>query len=489
MELPYSYHTFIFPFIWDNGQKPYGKKNRDNFGKVSPGKHWYPTNWGTEVIPEDTSPDGFLQNYAVFQYFNSYARNLIFGTAEDSLVRNFEFRLDDNQVKKDIIGEYIIKHGKEKFVLSVRSIKLKLVNNGVGILYFQLEYYGDKYIDEKKESGYDIKDVNKINEYGRRINLPFISTSTGDAQENSHPLVADIIRLVLHGKENLELVQDFKELNQKYLKDNNKPQLIYVPPFIKDLFNLDDISPALDDRMFVCCLVRDDFLGKRIKGENGEYEYLSECHDPSEESISNVLYTFAFIEESPSCQNVNMKRSILEKSIYARWIEWGTIHGVTHHSLICVTGEDKSLLAPVIVPFFTQYIQMAILALLQRVSLLKLSKMAGNTANSFKGNGEISSAEINNILALHEEYVCCQNQILLFEVTSQEQGIEIFELFLEQLYIEREKNALETQLNNLYEIASGNYERLNLRQDKILNVMVMIIAVASVVIALLQLLC
>ncbi|NLD50276.1 MAG: hypothetical protein GX660_24320, partial [Clostridiaceae bacterium] len=375
MELPYSYHTFIFPFIWTNDQK--------SFRRISPGQYWHPTNWDEEVIPHHTTEDNndkYLQDYASFQYFNRHARNLIFGIGKDSLVHNYEFKLDGNQDEKDIIGEYVIKHGKEKFVLAVRGIKLKLVNNGIGILYFQLEYYGDKYIDEKKESGYDIKDVNKINEYGRRINLPFILKRNGDAQENSHPVVADSIELDLHVKEDLELVQDFKELNQKYLKGDKKPALIYIPPFIKNLLNLDGISPALDDRMFVCCLVRDDSLSKSIKGENGEYNYLSQCYDRSKESISNVLYAFAFIEENLTCQNINMKRSILKKSIYARWIDYGTIHGVTHHSLICVTGEDKDLETYVIAPFVTQYVQMAILALLQRVSLLKFSKLAGDTA-------------------------------------------------------------------------------------------------------------
>lgn len=489
-ELPYSYHTFIFPFTWDNEQDKFTTNNSSEWKNLSPGSNWHLTNWdeGNKPPSATKSNNGeYLKDYASYQYFNSYARNLVFGIGENSLVRNYEYELNDNPIT-DIIGEYIIEHSNEKFKLAVRAIKLKLLSNGVGILYFELEYYGEKINDCTKESEFlrkddnkTIKDVNKINEYGRRIMLPYIYKG----KDKSHPLVADKITLKIYGKEEFgENYHNFKKINQEHLDGSDKLVFDDIPLFIKNLLNKINISPAIDDRMFVCCLLRDNTISKDIQEKNTEYSYLSQCHDKSENSISNILYTFAFIENTPTCQNANMKKDILEKSIYARWIDYGTIYGVTHHSLICVTSENETVLDPVIKPFVNQYVQMAIIALLQRVSLLRLSKMAGNTTNSFHGNGEISHREIQKVLQLHEEYVRCQNQILLFEVTSQEQGMELFEMFLEQLYIEREKNALETQLNNLYEIASGNYERLNLKQNKCLTWAIVIFTIILVFLSL-----
>ena len=93
----------------------------------------------------------------------------------------------------------------------------------------------------------------------------------------------------------------------------------------------------------------------------------------------------------------------------------------------------------IIRPFLTQYVEIAILALVQRASILRFQRQSG---------GDLSNKQIQE---LQKKYVDYRNQLHFFEVSSQEQGIELYELIRKQLYIEKEIESLEKNLEILYE--------------------------------------
>lgn len=86
---------------------------------------------------------------------------------------------------------------------------------------------------------------------------------------------------------------------------------------------------------------------------------------------------------------------------------------------------------------------MAILALAQRSVLLMLEDEAAEISNSFSDENVISHEELEEIERLQEKYVKIQNQLLLSEITVQEQGVELYEMLREQLYIKKNMDDLD----------------------------------------------
>ena len=476
MNKSYSYHTFLFPFLWNDG----GRLNWDDFKKVlSIGTRWVETSWKKEEIPGYKNETEWQQDYAAFQYFTEPANNVIFNTRGDNVLRCFEYRYNGKPIKNN--GKYIVTKDKDIYQLNINCIRLHVYDIGVAILILELENQERPSLDA----------VNAINEYGRRINMPFLYPG------KSHPVCADKIEITLDGKqfetENylctlIELAQDSKD-KKKHISLN------YIMSPIQKLLDGDGIDnggykvtsnvthtelrklfikPCVDDRMFVCCIVVDEGFGNEVRKydvDEKEYHYLSDCDlhlrdsmgdlVSDDEIIANKLYKFCHIETSPTCQSATMKKEILKTCIYDRWIDYGTYHAMTHHSFMCVSTDSSSINA-----FLTLYVQLAVLTLAQRAVILLLSGEASSVAEGFKDDVSITSEQICEIERLQAKYVKAQNQLLLSEITVQEQGVEIYNLIRKQLYIDTNKAELAEQLNNLRDVANISNERLERDRDR-----------------------
>ena len=463
--LPYSYHTFIFPFIWKTSKEIV----RDDFEKIlSVGRRWLDISWKSEKVREEVeNQQVWFQEYAAFQYFTKSANNVIFNTRGDDVVRCFEYYKHK--------GEYVISKEGHDYRLVTNNIRLNVYDIGIAVLIFELENHEHK----------NLEDVNIINEFGRRINFPFLMSS------GSHILCADKITVSF---DDLSFTEDYFRTIQNtgestdYIKEHIAMNYVMRP--IQELLdgkgadnggykvtaneehsntNNFYIKPCVDDRMFVCCLVRDEEYSNKIKVFNrneGEYKYLSECYDREEKGLDIDLYKLLYVEKDASCQSATMRHELLKRSIYDRWIDWGTIHGVTHHSLICLTGAYEGIINSVINPFLTQYVQIAVLTVVQRAVILLLSDEAAEVANGFAGEDEITQEEIKSIERLQARYVTAQNQLLLSEVTAQEQGVEIYEMLQEQLYIKKNMDDLHSEIGNLRDVADIANSRLERANDE-----------------------
>lgn len=491
-ELPYSYHTFLFPFIW----KTEPEITLGKFEEILQiGRNWTERKWNVLMQAQDVSKDEkkkneWFQNYAAYQYFTTAANNAIFNADGMGVVRCYVLN------KKN--GIYNIRKNKETLTLQINQIRLNVYEAGIAIMIFELEY------NPESESDRTLDNVNKINEYGRRINFPFL-------MESSHLLCADWISVQFDGSK--EIKEDFLETAKnikKHIQGDEKgcrcslnyvmkpiqdildggQKIITSNPAHRDKYGKFLIKPCTDDRMFVCCAIQDADFSEELKGvgsegisflkdvnvrmvRNADWKII-DCtggkHDDymegwsDEKTLSSRLYKLLFIENDLTCQDNTMKQELLKACVYRRWINYGTVHGVTHHSFVMVNnGKD----IPSINAFLTEYVQMTILALAQRSVLLMLEDEAAEISNSFSDETVISHEELEEIERLQEKYVKIQNQLLLSEITVQEQGVELYEMLREQLYIKKNMDDLDGEMNNLRDISNIANARLERQSDAV----------------------
>lgn len=540
--LPYSYHTFLFPFIWKTQPDIEKEKFLD---AISIGKVWierkcddaisserlkdipHPTNEQLQKNEIDKRFLEWFQDYQANQYFTDAANRVIFNENGENIVRCYQhimsYGIEDDKDK----GSYIIKKEEKEYVLTINNIRLNIYEAGIAILILEMENHHYRTLD----------DVNAINEYGRRINLPFFTYPfIGEEEEAidenrkvSHSLCADSITVKIPDWINLGdnypdgrvLVEDYHNTLMNvfdFMKTDKQLSFSYIMSPIQDILDGGHdkitanknhkkaeeekdkfyIKPCVDDRMFVCCMVMDQALSQELQGiGKSGISYLSDCDKKiykdefgdfldvtgkkykyyeegwsDEQTLSSRIYKLLFIENDLTCQETTMKRKLLCSSVYRRWLDMGTIYGVTHHSLICINSGNEAIINSVINPFLIEYVQMAILTLAQRSVLLMLEDEVALVSNKlaieYNENVGLNKFEDNlkEIERLQATYVKVQNQLLLSEITVQEQGVELYEMLRQQLYLEKNMADLDVGMHNLRDVADIANARFERQHDK-----------------------
>ncbi|MBR2847278.1 MAG: hypothetical protein IKB89_04325 [Clostridia bacterium] len=297
-------------------------------------------------------------------------------------------------------------------------------DNGVGLFMLSVE----------NRDYPEINDIAWINEYGRRISLPYLTDAP-------HEVAAE--KISLFGK-----CADFVKLSEEYISTGHTPNGDIIEPVravIEDLLGTEGtIKPIIDDRMFVCCLIRNETLSATFK-DDGLY-------------TSEDVYRLAFVDaDDASCPGERMRREILERCIYDRWAPWGTVDVVTHHSIFRLTGEYEGIMNSVINPFNEMYVQLAAGALLQRASIMyfsnkcaQLSRKINNALNSKKG---ITAQLKREIEKLNAEFADAGSCIFLDQLCAQEQGMEEFDMLRRELYIDTSLERLNEKVKGVYDLA------------------------------------
>ena len=458
-EVPYSYHTFIFPFLFDNG----GKRNRKEFIKCLPNLG---EGWREEKLQElQGSVKEFHDQH---RYFNKAARNAMYTTEFDdsAVVWNYRFDLEslikNNLCKNDWYNNPKCKDNKARLdiekklengvifnaKLAINGIRLKLFNTGVGMLVFELENY-----DLPEE-----KDVILINEFGRRVFLPFIKND----QEPICKLCADQITLffgddvIEEASGKISGAEDFcineiklSPLVQFFLSNEKKCITASERPAADEYY----IEPIIDDRMYVACIYdNSSFMGdmKQWDQEAKAYRYIADAerlYPNADDNLAKRLYEMVFIDgDGMSCYSRTMLKSLLEKHIYTRWLEMGTITGITEYSMISITNFPMATF----LPFVTEYVEMVMLVLAQRASLLAFERTISEIACK-KNNLDVENVQ--------KKYVMFQSELLLQEVTAQQQGIELYNILLDKLFINQQQAGIEAQIKSLFELNTSTNEK------------------------------
>ena len=510
----YSKHIFIASFKLENNSRDIISDNV----------------WKEDFIDDVNTVGELIDNYANYNYFNKQARDLFNYETDnqdevDSKVVNYKFVDIDSSVN----SKYIINVNEEKtYELNLDKIILKEYEIENDKIYLMMIYVTNNDYDS-------LSDIKNINQYGRRLYSPWISLDIGNGINTECPddLQIHIGKDKIYSNDKNDCKADLNYKDEEIFKynfddknkyksdserlnsirqkkfndknDKNDKSIIYnrrESYLIRNILNYKieskdekiEIELINPDRMYVGFYVKNFLIGriKKYSSEKQEYstekqKYSSEKQEYSTEkqkyltekqgyaylyddSLSDQLYAIAYIDGGDAtCQSKVMRKKLLQETIYDRWIDWGTIHTVTHNGFGCIASEGAPY-DSVIMPFLTEYMEMMALVLLQRNLLLEFHIEAKDLSIQF------DSEELEN---LQKRYVKFKTQVLLFEVTPQEQGYEIYRLMQKQLYIDEEKEKLDDIMNSLYEVA-------NVKHSIQLNITVKLLTGFAVIIALLS---
>ena len=442
-----SHHIFLYPFIIEKQAEKYQEC-------LDSGQNW--KKW--KAPDYKTNPREAMDAFMVGQYFNKEARELLqdHDNGKDNCVR---YRYNESIVQNTryIIEGFVVENEIKKFYrysLPVNNIELFLFHKKVGILKFET----------RTEGNVSLEDCKKINDFGRRILLPYISRDREqDKDENGTILCADYLGLQF--KDNRRFVKCFRDEMREWSglsrADYKAPAFLYALIFgefgnddaPESFPEMENIQSVTDDRMYLCSIILDDRLDKIIKNWGHDSEGEKEAKKRAEEK-AKTIYALAFADwGDATCQNANMRRRLLDKAIYTRWSDWGTLYSVSNSAFLCMATTTAPEDA-VVRPFLTEYYLIAVLVLAQKVSITDFSQQAAEKTSGVEAKDMIPENQVKDLIQLHEEYVAWMNREYLLEVTEQEQGVDIYGLLQEQLGIPMHIERLQTQLQGLFSVAN-----------------------------------
>ena len=425
-----SQHIFMFPFRM---------KTNYNLEKLKEdGWEYKPFNFESDDIELATK-------YNEYVYFYEYVRNALFNDASnenDSV--SFHFERDIPQGAKILLH---IKKG-QTYTLPIKRISLRLFETNVGILTIELSNHEfDSPID-----------VFIINDFGRRIYPQFIGSQNGtDATKGA--FLADKIELYLGEK---LITEDFK--TEDYLKKELKVALYIDYLLGKEL--KDKVIPVIDDRMYTMCWYGNDAFSKLLWPKNGD-EYGFES--------SNEWYKFIYVDgKDIGVANEKMKRDLIKAATYTRWVEDGTLFGISRYSFVCVTKEDDFGYNVIRNHMRSVYHQMAVILLAQRASILKFSDdVTKITSQAKSSRGEFINKKFKSVAEsvkmLYSSFIRFVNRLYFEEVSPQEQGIEMYNIAFKNMSLAEQLRELRYEIERLYEFINLQYERDNNRRLSLLQ--------------------
>ncbi len=313
---PYSYHTFLYPFLYDDN----GSVSMDEFESCL-GKGWEPA--GPADSTRERPLEQKLWDYQTIQYFNGAARQALLGT--------------DGEITRSYVLLPETLHNRAKYVIwdadgrncaaTINNIRLQLFNTGIAVMIYELENRqegtktfqkdpsgaacspadgsGGRVPGSSAETEEKIQRIKYINEYGRRLYPEFLPPPPvpGGEEKPGYMLCAEKIELRLEGEDRSFVEDDFRKRAARGLRTNGTdgtggtggnggdPEWGYcedphhLPNMITKLLACDKIEggklfasgkiflsrgsrskkqddcfciePAIDDRMFVCCCIVD----------------------------------------------------------------------------------------------------------------------------------------------------------------------------------------------------------------------------------------
>lgn len=351
----------------------------------------------------------------------------------------------------------------------------------------------------------DLRSILAINEFGRRTYPQFLSEDecgkfTKSVKEAFHP--SKIILSLGYGEGSI-FEEDFIFFDDKssdYTRQSKadgfvkrQQHLLPAPKYIKELlpssfaFTKQEAAAdcaevrllrIMDDRMFFNCWYDNPYeincLKEITAKSNSIVQYGYET--------SKTWYAYIFGDKdpnSPSLQNVNMMRDHLAKHSYARWIEWGTLYGMSRDSMVCMTS-NFSLSRD---HMQSMYYQFSVLCLAQRASILKFSAEVTDLSkelNLLMAKRQDKREIILQIQQLHLNYVEFIGRLYFREVSSQIQGIEMYSQLQAVMNIERDMKDLDSEIQELHNVVmlieqrdmNEKQEQLNQNQEKLNKIVI-----------------
>lgn len=468
----YSYHNFIFPFIWENAEiKVDEKKPIERYFENN--EYWKIGNPDENKISKEQWIDMYSRNEyfhpafwdAVLGYDNEFKR-------DKSIVSFYEFapEIIKRGAEYIITKSYIKGEGKEiqkkEYHLDITGISIKIFNTGVAVLI--LECLNHQY--------QDLQDIKWINDYGRRISLPFIPEEE-DETSSLYSICADSLTVRISGVDDgadlLNATESFADRIQtiyqqkEFSMQDIRMQSSHVCNWISALLKVGNkekcpftdgtkesgeirIRPALDERMYVMCLINSG--EEEVKQAQ---QLVGNSLKRMDKAQQEALYELAYVDaNSCTCQSDIMREELLQRCIYDRWINYGTIYTITPQAFLCISSDYITMKS-----FCNMYIDMCVLSLVQRATLINFQDIALGFSKGLEEVGTvINTDKIKELMDLQERFIAFQNQINLQEISSQEQAVELYKKLKEASFVEELTGALKEQLDALYDATNTNQE-------------------------------
>lgn len=454
-----SSHIFMFPFTWESGNsKTFFRRIR----KISPLSQFEEIlikdgKWEEKILNQEKwwERAESEQEYNEYVYFYESVRDALYNEKKDgSLLRNFLYK-DVDKTKK---SRYIISIFEEKkdeskedkpkeyeleeYELQLNKIILKIYGTGIGILQYYL--HNTKY--EKWE------DICKINDYGRRIYPQFLPI-----EQCKGAFLADSLEIVFKDKSKIR--EDFTQKKYPYQISNTVQKLFGKGIVFGKKDNEKNeknekiyIQSAIDDRMYTMCWYMND-IDSQVLTQKVNYSQIGEMSYEYENN--ERWYEYMFVDHNePTCKHQEMLKRLIREHTYERWAKNNTLYGITRYSLVGI-GNNSDFSKDIIrIQCETMYAQLAILALQQRASILNFSNKVAKISKE-KDEKKLEKQTAN----LYREYIQFINQLTFREVTAQEQGIEMYNMIVKHMSIDRDLKQLDEEIDELHQFATATNER------------------------------
>lgn len=493
-----SSHIYLFPFS-------YYTSYESAISAVNENEDWRKTDFKIDNV----------QRFNQHVYFHDFAEKILMPTDQNK-VGCWEFK------NLGIDAHYYIqiKGIAAPFDLTLSKITLYMFNSQIGVLSFYLDNYNAD----------NPEDILKINEYGRRLYPQFLAGNDNlieASQYGFHPLSITISSKSLYDgffttvksqdaskEEGVITFDDFSYYKHfEYLEGNQdikKEKRIKLPAHIINILgskcfsDSDDknstaiyIKPLIDDRMFVmCCFQNSSIVDKLQKFEDGHYKYelfnnkewveLSslECKNWSDSTrypFSDEMkihrkeldfwYRYIFIDkDEPTSQSIHQITDLINKHTYDRWINWGTLYGVSRYSFVILTGSQYEFDSKLDNHFKNLYYFLVLSSLVERSSILRFCERV-SSITSTNNKVKLNHAEIEKVTRLYYDYINFINNFHLREITAQEQGIELYNMLLKKMNIKKEVEFIDNEIAELHTYVNMVEDRERNRKMASLNLL------------------
>mgnify|MGYP000987272851 FL=1 len=163
-----------------------------------------------------------------------------------------------------------------------------------------------------------------------------------------------------------------------------------------------------------------------------------------------------------------MQKELLKKHTYPRWQQYGTLYGITRHSFMAISGEGWYPENILLGYFRTIYVRIAELVLVQRASVLKFSAEVTRLSNLDDKKKNTLADEIDKF---YKSYIQFVNQVYFREVTTQEQGIDLYDRLQESMRIKEQVKDLDNEIEELHNYATLLDEKAQSRDIRLLTIL------------------
>ena len=412
----YSYHTFMLPFTFKGDFVP---KNCD---------------WKYKAFNLIHQRD-----FNEYVYFYKHIQDAIYNSQK---IDEKKWISKYYQYKKQK-GTYTINCKKGNFELELDGLSLRIFNTDVATLAFNLK--NTKYSDEDS--------ILAINDFGRRIYPQFLGSKF--TKDTKDALLSNCISLQFEDEKSI--TENFTKFDT--LSFEKLDEIPFMPKFITELINenfeeVNKIRPIIDDRMFVMSQYMNDDLVSKLQN-------YKECSNQYEYENNDFWYKYIFVDgDGKTCQSKHMTKKLINESSYDRWIEGGTLFGISRYSFVALTGNwfGNNRLLP---HMQTMYFQMFTLLLAYRATIIKFSDDIQNATKTSEDLEKLSK-ETKDI---YKKYLDFLNKLYFKEVTAQDQGIELYNQAMKVMDIEKYMNDLDHEVNQLHTYVDMREEKS--RNDKL----------------------